>query len=101
MAKQVNPSNGEIKNVVKNLDVTLTFSDPLYNGASMAGLRDGEGSGYTYEYYLSTSSSSLTGGTLTTMNPTGTADSNILFEYTGATNKRVNYGEYTKYGIIS
>lgn len=32
---------------------------------------------------------------------TGTADSNILFEYTGATNKRVNYGEYTKYGIIS
>lgn len=29
------------------------------------------------------------------------AQSNIPYEYTGARNNRLNYGEYTKYGIIS
>ena len=32
---------------------------------------------------------------------TGTVSSNIPYSYTGARNNRLNYGEYTKYGIIS
>ena len=38
---------------------------------------------------------------LTFTGKTGSVDSGILFRYTGAKNNRVNYGEYTKYGIIS
>ena len=66
-----NPTTNQ--NVVKQLDVTLTYKDALYKDSiSMAGLRDDN----VYTYYLSTSDSALDGGSLTTINPapTGTAD---------------------------
>lgn len=38
---------------------------------------------------------------LTFRGKTGTQTSNMPYEYTGARNNRLNYGEYTKYGLIS
>ena len=69
-----NPANGENQNVVKNIDVTLTYADPLYGANNeLAGIRENN----TYEYYLSTSNTELVGGTLVTINPAPTGDSYV------------------------
>ena len=55
------------ENVVKDLEVTLTYEDPLYEGNSqLAGIREDN----TYTYYLSTSATALENGTLKTVEPT-------------------------------
>ena len=66
-----NPDNSQNQDVVKNIDVTLTYKDPLYkDNAQLAGLKDSN----IYEYYLSTSDTELLGGELTTIDPAPTGD---------------------------